>query len=89
MVFAALCGLVFLVQAIPVILNFRAPVVEGSVVSRKLIRLYDVLPRVDFTIQIDGKDVKVHAITGKYLLDEVPNKVRFCYSGDPAKDVFF
>jgi hypothetical protein len=88
MVLAGLCGLIFFVQAIPVISSFRAPVVEGSVVSRELFRLYEVLPRVNFTIQIDGKDAKVHAITGKYLLDEVPNKVRFRYSGDPAKDVF-
>ena len=87
-VFAALCGLVFFLQAIPIILNFHAPVVGGSVISRKPVRLYNTFPRAEFTIQIDGTNTKVHAITGKYLLDEVPNKVRFHYSGDSTKDVF-
>jgi hypothetical protein len=88
MVLAAICGLFFSVQAIPVIFDYRFPVVEGSVVSRRPILLYGHLPRSDFTIQISGQDVKVHAITGRYLLDEIPNQVSFRYSGDSSRNVF-
>jgi len=87
-VLAALCGLLFLVPAIQILSDLNAPIVDGSVISRKPVHLYNFFPRADFTILINGTDARIHAITGRYLLDEIPNKVRFHYSGDPAKEVF-
>ena len=88
MALSALCGAAFFIQAVPVLENYRAPVVDGTVVARKAVRVHEILPRADFTIQIDGEDVEVHAITGRYLLDRIPDKVRFHYSGDATRVVF-
>ena len=65
----------------------NAPVVTGRIISREPIRQYSV-PRVDFTIQIEGSDTKVHAHTQRYLINKIPDTVRFHYDGDPTREVF-
>jgi hypothetical protein len=61
--------------------------VTGQVVARTPISEWGV-PRVDFTIQIaDSKEV-VHAHTQRYLLEKVPDQVRFHYTGDASRAVY-
>jgi hypothetical protein len=83
----AIGGLVFSVQAFHVFAVRNAPVVTGRVVARTPIEQYSV-PRVDFTIQIEGADTQVHAHTQRYLIDKIPETVRFHYNGDSAREVF-
>jgi hypothetical protein len=65
----------------------RLPVVSGHIVARTPIREYSV-PRVDFTIQIDGTDTQVHARMQRKYMNEVPNVVRFHWSGNASREVF-
>lgn len=84
---AALAGLIFFIQAIDVLAVRNAPVVTGHIVARTPTRQYSV-PRVDFTIRIDGTDTEVHAHAQRDLMPKVPDVVRFHYSGDPKRLVF-
>src|SRR5688572_23278028 len=90
-IFAIICGvlggLVFSIQALHVFAVRNAPVVIGHIISREPIEQYSV-PRVDFTIQIEGADTKVHAHTQRYLINKIPETVRFHFNGDPAREVF-
>lgn len=56
----ALCGAAFFAEAVGVYKVRPAPVVMGHNVSRRPITEFSV-PRVDFTIQVDGSDTRVHA----------------------------
>ena len=82
-----LCGLVFSVDAFHVFSVRNAPIVTGRILTRVPISQYSV-PRVDFTIQIEGSDTQVHARAQRYLMDKVPATVRFHYNGDPTREVF-
>ena len=82
-----LLGLVFSVEAFHVFAVRNAPIVNGRIVARNPIRQYSV-PRVDFTIQIEGSGVLVHARAQRYLITRIPDMVRFHYNGDPAREVF-
>lgn len=64
-----------------------SPVVSGTVLERKQ---FSSMGKEwgDFTIQVSGSDVTVHAITQPYLLAEIPEQVQFRYNGDPAREVF-
>ncbi len=62
--------------------NFR--IVTGTVTKRTPIDQGGV-PRVDFTIELIAKPAVVHAHAQRYLIDEVPDEVRFRYSGDSAQ----
>ncbi len=64
------------------------PLVEGTVIQREPFVVYGFQERVDFSIQVDGSDQVVHARPGRYLINKVPEKVRFRFSGDPAREVF-
>ncbi len=82
-----LAGFVFSMQALHVFAVRNAPVVTGRIVVREPIMQYSV-PRVDFTIEIEGTDTQVHAHTQRHLIDKIPQTVRFHYDGDPAREVF-
>jgi hypothetical protein len=82
-----LCGLVFSVDAFHIFAVRNAPIVTGRIIARQPIRQFSV-PRVDFTIRIEGTDTEVHAHTQRYLMAEIPDIVRFHYNGDPSREVF-
>jgi hypothetical protein len=90
-IFGIICGIllgsVFSIEALHVFAVRNAPVVSGRIVSREPIKQYSV-PRVDFTILIEGTDTKVHAHTQRYLINKIPDTVRFHYNGDPTREVF-
>ena len=83
----AIAGVIFSVQALQVFAVRNAPVVTGRVVARTPIKQYSV-PRVDFAIQIEGSGTLVHAHTQRYLIDKIPETVRFRYNADPTREVF-
>ena len=82
-----LCGAAFSIEAFHVFAVRNAPVVTGRVLSREPIREFSV-PRVDFTIQIEGTETLVHAHTQRYLIAKIPDTVQFHYNGDPNREVF-
>ena len=86
-ILGAIAGTVFFLQSISRLAVRNAPIVTGHIVSREPIREYSV-PRVDFTIKIDGTETEVHAHAQRDSMTKVPEVVRFHYSGDPAKEVF-
>jgi hypothetical protein len=89
--FVAVVGFVFgsimLVAWLPRLAVTRSPVITGNVVARTPIMEWGV-PRADFTIEIPGSAVVVHAHTQRYLLKQIPAQVRFHYSGDPSRQVY-
>jgi hypothetical protein len=87
-IFGIICGLlgsvVFFVKSVHIFAVRNAPIVTGHIVAREPF-LHFSMPRTDFTIRIDGTQTEVHA----YPPDtEIPEVVRFHYSGDPAREVF-
>lgn len=87
-ILGALAGLVFFVEAVQDIFAARNwPIVSGRIVAREPISQYSV-PRVDFTIRIDGLETEVHARAQRNLMTKVPDLVRFHYSGDSLREVF-
>ncbi len=80
-------GFWFSADALRVFEARNAPIVSGRVIARTPVRESSV-PRVDFTIQITGLGTKVHAHTGRYLMNKIPDVVRFHYTGNPERDVF-
>jgi hypothetical protein len=84
---AILMGIVVSIEAFHVFAVRNAPIVTGHIVARKPIKQYSV-PRVDFTIQIEGTNTEVHAHAQGHLLHKVPDTVRFHYNGDPSREVF-
>lgn len=65
----------------------NSPVVTGQIVARVPIHQWGI-PRVDFTINVEGQNVQVHAFAQRYLMEQAPAKVAFHYTGDPTKEVF-
>jgi len=61
----------------------NAPIVSGDVISREPTKR-----SVNFTIKLEGSETKVYARTGIYLLNEVPENVRFHYSGNPTIEIY-
>jgi hypothetical protein len=82
-----LLGSIYLWELVHIFTVRNAPIVKGHIVTHKRIRQF-LLPRVDFTIQIDGTITEVHAIADRYLMYKNLKDVRFHYSGDPAREVF-
>jgi hypothetical protein len=91
MLFVAIVAFIFgcamLASWFPRVLVASSPLVNGRVVARKPIKEWGV-PRADFTIEVDGSKDVVHAHTQRYLLEKVPDQVRFHYSGDPSRAVY-
>ena len=77
---------VFAWQAVDWYVSGHYPIVSGQVVSRDPTS-WQSIPRVDFTIRIDGTDTIVHARTQRGMMDKVPTAVRFHYGGDPSRNV--
>jgi hypothetical protein len=86
-----ICGLflgsLYLWDFVHIFIVRNAPIVTGHIVAQKRIKQL-LLPRVDFTIQIDGTSTEVHAITERFLLYKNLKDVHFHYSGDPSREVF-
>lgn len=80
-------GLVFSFEVVHIFAVRNEPVVTGRVVGRQPIRQLSV-PRVDFTIRIGESGVEVHARAQHYLLEQIPDTVRFRYNGDFTREVF-
>jgi hypothetical protein len=80
-------GAAFATEALHVFAVRNAPIVEGRIVARQPIEQYSV-PRADLAIRIDGQDAIVHARVQRYMMQQVPDVVRFHYSGDPAREAF-
>jgi hypothetical protein len=72
-----------LIFSIPRLMVAASPIVTGMVVDRAA---HDEW--ADFAIALPDSSVIVHARTQRYLLDKVPVKVRFHYSGDPSRQVY-
>jgi hypothetical protein len=92
LVLVALLGLVFgtgmFIAWLPRLAESDAPIATGNITARVPITEWGV-PRVDFTIELaDNPQVVVHAHAQRYLIDKVPQQVRFRYTGDPAREVF-
>lgn len=91
MIFVIICGILggfmFAIQSFHVFAVRNAPVVTGRILTRQPIRQYSI-PKVDFTIQLEGGETRVHAFTARYLIDKIPATVRFHYNGDPRREVF-
>jgi hypothetical protein len=89
--FTAVVGFVFgavmVISWFPRLAVSHSPVVTGSVVARTPIAEWGV-PRADFTIKVPGEPDLVHAHTQRYLLNKIPDRVRFRYSGDPSRRVY-
>ncbi|MFC1806074.1 hypothetical protein ACFL09_03745 [Planctomycetota bacterium] len=64
------------------------PVVEGTVITREEFRRCGGIPAGKFTIEIDETGETVVARTSAHVLAKMPDRVRFHYTGDPAKEVF-
>ena len=79
-------GLVFSWQALDWFVVRNAPIVTGHVISREPTSWLSI-PRVDFTIKIDGSDAVVHAHTQRGMMTKVPTVVRFRYTGEPTRSV--
>ncbi len=86
-VIGAVFGSYMLYTWFPIAVDYNCPVVTGTITERTPIEEGGV-PRVDFTIQVSEPPVVVHAHAQRYLIDQVPDEVRFRYSGDPGKEVF-
>jgi len=84
---ALFLGSIYLWDFVHIFMVRNAPVVTGHIVAQKRIKQF-LLPRVDFTIEIDGTSTEVHAITERFLLYKNLKDVRFHYSGDPSREVF-
>jgi hypothetical protein len=91
--------LVLLVFAVPLAVWFTAewlhvaaaggsPVVEGEVVRREETRRLGGIPAGQLTIRIDGTDTLVTADTNRDAVRDLPDRVRFHYTGDPGREVF-
>jgi hypothetical protein len=91
MVFVAVVGFLFgavmMISWVQRLAVARFPVVTGEVVARTPIKEWGI-PRVDFTIEIPDSSTIVHARAQRYLLEKVPARVRFRYSGDPSRPVY-
>ena len=87
LVFAVLIGAVEFAEWLPIFAVRNAPIVTGTIVAREPIQRYGGVPGVDFTIRL-APGVEVHAQGGRYLMERVPEQVRFRYSGDPTREVF-
>jgi len=83
-----LCGMAHFAEWLPVFATRRAPVVSGRIVARQPITRFGFVPSADFTIRIEETGTVVHARTQRYLLKDMPETVRFHFSGDPAREVF-
>jgi hypothetical protein len=65
-----------------------APVVEGIIVEREEFRRWGGIPAGKLTVELAGETTTVIARTNKTAMEELPERVRFQYTGDPKREVF-
>ena len=91
MAYTAIVGVIFgtfmMVEWIPRREASKSPIVEGRVTARVPVTQWGV-PRVEYSIELPSKNANVRAHTQRYLLDQIPNQVRFDYTGDPQQEVY-
>ena len=80
-------GTVFFIQWLDVFRDRNAPITTGSVIHREPIQRLGFVRGVDFTIQLES-GTQVHARAQRYLMQKVPDTVRFHFSGDTRREVF-
>jgi hypothetical protein len=68
----------------PIAADRNFPIVTGKVTDRRQLGQREA----EFTIQISAPPAIVHAHTQKYLLNRVPDEVRFHYTGDSECEVY-
>jgi hypothetical protein len=83
-----LCGIAHFIEWLPVFATRNSPVVSGRIVARDPVRRLGFVPGADFTIRVEESGTIVHARTQRYLMQEMPDTVRFHFSGDSAREVF-
>lgn len=86
--FGFVAGVYFFVLAIPEMMIRDAPVMSGRVVHREPGHTWIGETEAVFQIELEEDGTRVQAITGNYLLDRIPETVRFRYDGDPSREVF-
>jgi hypothetical protein len=80
---ALVFGAIQFVKWLPRFAVRNAPIVSGHIIVREPIKR-----TANFTIQLENSEMKVHAQTGIYLLNEIPENVRFHYSGNPSREIY-
>lgn len=65
-----------------------SPIVDGRIVSREEYRRWGGTPAGKLTIQIADTETIVVARTNRAAMSELPDEVRFQYTGDPDREVF-
>lgn len=88
--FAVICflfGCFMFVSWLPRLAVSNAPIVTGIILDRTPISDWGI-PSVDYRIEVPETNEIVHASTQKYLMDKIPDEVRFHYSGDPLRPVY-
>jgi hypothetical protein len=65
-----------------------ATVVEGDVIRRQEFRRFGGIPAGRLSIRIVGTDTVVIVETNKQAMRDLPERVRFRYTGDPKREVF-
>jgi hypothetical protein len=66
----------------------RYPLVEGRVIERTEFRRWGGIPAGRLTIRSSAVAGDVVAEVAKYAMEQIPDDVRFHYSGDPTREVF-
>ena len=66
----------------------KSPLVKGFVVKREPIIYKGIIPGAKFLIKVENSDETVHAKTQRYLLNKIPDRVNFHYTGNPTREVY-
>jgi hypothetical protein len=66
----------------------RYPLVEGHVINRTEFRRWGGIPAGRLTIRSSAVAGDVVAEVPKYAMEQIPDDVRFHYSGDPTREVY-
>lgn len=64
-----------------------APIVEGDIIRREDYSRAGI-PGGKLTIRLVGQNITVTANTNKVAMKDLPQRVRFQYTGDPDREVF-
>jgi hypothetical protein len=66
----------------------NAPIVAGDIIRRAWFQRWGGIPGAELTIKLVEQDVTVIAHTNKDDMQNLPQRVRFQYTGDPGREVF-
>jgi hypothetical protein len=86
---AALVGsLIFLIDYWNTRPDTTWPLVDGVVVERRPVQVLGFATRTQLTIRVQTEGQHVHAVLSVNASSDIPDVVRFRYSGDPSREVF-